>query len=80
MTAITQSDILDAMREAMSAAPAYDESAVTTEDLTLATGLSVKKVRSELKRLMREGRCERVTVMRRRLDDVLHPEPAYRLK
>lgn len=77
---ITQADVLDALKDALGAAPVYDEAAVTANELREATGLPIRRVHAEIRRLLREGRCERVRVLRERTDGIMHPEPGYRLR
>lgn len=63
------------------AAESEDErqGALTTRDLSRATGHSEKWVRARLEMLFEAGRIENVTVTRRNINGVMTPRPAYRL-
>jgi hypothetical protein len=75
---VTQDDLLDALRAALTK-PANSDGA-TVQDLTLAMGCSEGKARKALKGLAQQGRLEVLKVYRPSLDGRMFSIPAYRIK
>lgn len=75
---ITTNDLLDAIREALSAVP--DGEGQTVQEMAEATGLGTTTVRKTLAALHRDGRLTVVRVRRPALDGRLSSVPAYRLR
>lgn len=78
MTAITQNDVLDALRAAMAGLP-NAEDGITRRELVKATGRSVTSIRNWLVDEIEAGRIECVKVGRARCDGVVLPTTAYRV-
>jgi len=75
---VTQDDLLDALRQAMTVPASGD--APTVGELAAATGRNVQVVRASLKALLDAGRLEVVTMRRPALDGRMRVVPGYRMK
>ena len=74
----TTTDILDALREAMTVPAGHD--APTAGELAAATGQGIQRVREALKGLLDAGRLEVVVMRRPALDGRMRVVPGYRMK
>ncbi len=72
-------ELLDGLRAALALHPG-PEDALTGKEWAAALGLSYKPAGARLDRLLREGKMERVTVMREDRRGITQPIAAYRLK
>jgi hypothetical protein len=79
--AVTETDLLEAVRGAMSRWPSEaPEGFYTTQDLAEATGKADRTIRGYLAKLHSRGELERVwLVSRESIDGRARPRPAYRL-
>ncbi len=76
----TTDDILEAIQAAMAAPPNGGPAAATVEEIRTVTGRSAMYVRNYIRRMLREGRMERVSVMRvSEMDDRRYKTHAFRL-
>lgn len=76
---VTQNDLLDAIRDAMTR-PAESGDGFTGPELASASGRSIDVVRTAIKQLLGSGIVEAVRVRRQRMTGVWANEPGYRLK
>lgn len=76
---ISETEILDALREAFSTEDDPD-GAHTTEELAAATGISRARIKVALRDLIRAGKAETVRVRRTSIDGRTMPVPGYRVK
>jgi hypothetical protein len=77
---ITEQELLDALRQALTASPEYPDDARTTEELMDLTGYTYKRVIAMLKALRKRGECECIRVKRENIIGVLVPVPAWRVR
>lgn len=77
---LTESELIEAIREAMQPQAPEDNGARTTEEIVRALDVSEKKVRLALHRLKSEGRLEIFDVRRQVLDDTWRWKKAYRVR
>lgn len=77
---ITESELLQAIQDAMQATPDNPSGALTREDLQDQLELSTYSVRKFLKQLHKAGKLEVVKVYRETIDGVKRPTPAYRIR
>lgn len=77
---VSQDDLLDAIRKAMSPSHEAGEGFRTVRELTESTGKGEDRVRKALRLLQREGRLETRLVQRTAIDGRPQAVPAYRFK
>lgn len=78
---MTEQDLLDALRRAMSSADDDDsDGAMTAVEIIEVLKICDKKVYRILRPLVISGQVECVKVPRANLAGIMHPVPAYRLK
>ncbi len=75
---ITESEILEALRQAFSAVGEDAKNAYTTRELCLATGKGRESVCRAIGTLIDNGAVEATRVQRKRIDGTLIRVPAYR--
>lgn len=75
---VTQDDLLDALRQALTTPVAGE--GLTGPELAQAMGCSISTARDALRGLQAEGRLEVVNVRRQRIDGRTMMVPAYRIK
>lgn len=76
---VTESELIEALRQASAAAPDPD-GAVVTQDIVRAMGKGERFVRTILRDLIAQGVVEMVKVRRPAIDGRVIPQPAYRVK
>lgn len=78
---MTEQELLDALRRAMSGtADSDNDGAMTAVEIIDVLRVSDKKVYRILRPLVTSGQVECVKVPRANLAGIVHPVPAYRLK
>lgn len=81
MTNITQSEILEALQQALGGTgPEDPASAVTVAQLCASTGFGRSKIRNDLRALYDAGKVEVVHIRGKMMDGRACMTPAYRLK
>lgn len=76
---VTQNDLLDAIREAMTR-PGESGDGFTSVELASASGKSVRVILAALKQLIGSGSAEVVTLRRQKVNGVWANQPGYRIK
>lgn len=79
MEAVTQNDLLEALRQALERAP-DNSGALTCLEIARETGWDIKSARERIRAMIHDGRAECIRVSRKRIDGVMQMTPAYRLK
>lgn len=77
---ITENELVEALRDAMSAGLADPTDARTTGEMAAAIGRADKFVRDNVRKLIAEGRVELVKVKRQGIDGRMNWVPAYRIR
>jgi hypothetical protein len=76
----TETELLDALREAFARVEDTPDGVFTTQDLVQMTGRGEEKVRAQIRQLMGAGEAECIHVYRTAMDGRRTRVPAYRLK
>lgn len=79
MIAVTESELVEALRQAAQPGSPDVAGALTVVEMAARTGRGEKYVRDNIRKLMSEGRAEMVRIPRAAIDGRMQNLPAYRL-
>lgn len=79
MITVTESELVEALREAAQPGSSDVEGALTVAEMAACTNRGEKYVRDNIRKLLAEGKAELVRIPRTAIDGRLQNLPAYRL-